>query len=81
MIRCPHCGELGAADVTETRKDPRGVFRRRRCSGCAKSFITKECATKDPMPARRRVDRVTPDAPRGVRVADAGVAVLLRAWR
>ena len=60
-MKCPHCDTPFNALILETRKDESGIYRRRMCSNCAKSIVTREYADKDfKLPLRARIRKPRP---------------------
>jgi transcriptional repressor NrdR len=45
-MQCPYCSHL-ASKVTDKRRAPEGIRRRRECLKCGKRFTTHEVITKD----------------------------------
>ena len=41
-MKCPHCDKESRAPIRETRRHAGAVFRRRTCSCCLKTFVSRE---------------------------------------
>lgn len=73
-IICPSCG-LRNSRILETRQEPGGLFRRRKCKVCDATWTTVETmADKDAIPVRASLEKIAAE------VADlkTGVEALLR---
>ena len=54
-MNCPEC-KTGRSEVFDSRRNERGVYRRRRCYDCAHRFSTQEeVVVRNPAPSPDRI--------------------------
>jgi transcriptional regulator NrdR family protein len=84
-MKCPHCSIKSKAKVFETRSHDGQVYRRRICSHCCKTFVTREEAPEGlKMPnetqSRHRIVDPKPKPEQGGVIQSSG-AHLQNLWR